>query len=290
MRGIKALALVPILIGAIIISTAFTNCKNTAKGNSKAPGDDVKGFALVELFTSEGCSSCPPADELVAKVQKEVGDKPIYILAYHVDYWDRLGWKDAFSNADYSKRQNEYARWLNLSQVYTPQIIVNGKTEFVGSQEGALRNAIKNGLQGSNGVRLNLRIIHNVNNSASVQYNVEGKTGNPGSVLSLALVQKQAVIKVERGENGGRTLSHAQIVRDLQTLPLSKNNGGATVSLPKGFDASGWEVIGFVQNTSNGAVLAAARTSLKVSADSGHQNGAKSIQWLNTGSTKQQIK
>lgn len=278
MRKIKIFTLVPFFIGVVIISAAFTNCKNTAKGNSKAPGDDGKGFALVELFTSEGCSSCPPADELVARVQKEVGDKPIYILAYHVDYWDRLGWKDAFSSADYSKRQNEYARWLNLSQVYTPQIIVNGKTEFVGSQEGALRNAIKNGLQGSNGVRLNLRIIHNVNNSASVQYNVEGKIGNPGSVLSLALIQKQAVIKVERGENGGRTLAHAQIVRSLQSLSLSKNNGSATISLPKGGDALGWEVIGFVQNTANGAVLGAARTSFKVSADTGGQQGAKSIQ------------
>jgi hypothetical protein len=278
MRKIKIFTLVPFFLGAIIISTAFTNCKNTAKGNSKAPVDDGKGFALVELFTSEGCSSCPPADELVAKVQKEVGDKPIYILAYHVDYWDRLGWKDAFSSADYSKRQNEYARWLNLSQVYTPQIIVNGKTEFVGSQEGALRKAIKNGLEGSNGVRLNLRTTYNVNNSASVQYNVEGKTGNPGSVLSLALVQKQAVIKVERGENGGRTLAHAQIVRSLQSLSLSKNNGSTTVSLPKGVDASGWEVIGFVQNTANGAVLGAARTSFKVSADIGGQQGAKGVQ------------
>jgi hypothetical protein len=278
MRRIKALALVPILIGAIIISTAFTNCKNTAKGNSKAPRDEGKGFALVELFTSEGCSSCPPADELVARVQKEVGDKPIYILAYHVDYWDRLGWKDAFSSADYSKRQNEYARWLNLSQVYTPQIIVNGKTEFVGSQEGALRNAIKKGLQGNNGVQLNLSIAQNANNSASVQYKVDGKAGNTGSVLSLVLVQKQAVIKVERGENGGRTLTHAQIVRNLQTLSLSKNNGSTTITLPKGFDATGWEVIGFVQNTANGAVLGAARTSFKVSADIGGQQGAKGIQ------------
>ena len=174
--------------------------------------------------------------------------------------------------------RHEIVGWLNLSQVYTPQIIVNGKTEFVGSQEGALRKAIKNGLEGSNGVRLNLRTTYNVNNSASVQYNVEGKTGNPGSVLSLALVQKQAVIKVERGENGGRTLAHAQIVRSLQSLSLSKNNGSTTVSLPKGVDASGWEVIGFVQNTANGAVLGAARTSFKVSADIGGQQGAKGVQ------------
>lgn len=277
MRRIKVFAFVPFFIGAIVISAAFTNCKNTAKGNSKAPGFEGKGFVLVELFTSEGCSSCPPADDLVARVQKEVGDKPIYILAYHVDYWDRLGWKDAFSSADYTKRQSEYARWLNLSQIYTPQIVVNGKTEFVGSQEGALRNAIKTGLQASSNIQLSLNAIRSANNTASVQYKVDGKTDNAHSVISLALVQKQAVIKVERGENGGRTLAHAQIVRNLQTLPLSKNNGSATITLPAGFDAQGWEIIGFVQNTGNGAVLGVSKTPFKVSADAGNQD-AKNIQ------------
>ncbi|QEM13122.1 DUF1223 domain-containing protein [Mucilaginibacter rubeus] len=278
MEKIKVIALVPLLIGAIALSVAFTNCKNTAKGNSKTPVFDGKGFALVELFTSEGCSSCPSADNLVAKVQKEIGDKPIYILAYHVDYWNRLGWKDVFSSADYSKRQNEYANWLNLSQVYTPQIVVNGKTEFVGSQEGALRNAIKAGLQGNSSTRLMLNATRNANNSASVQYKIEGETDNPHSVISLALVQKQAVVKVERGENGGRTLAHTQIVRNLQTIPLNNTSGNANIALPAGFDTQGWEIIGFVQNTGNGNILSAAKTSFKVSADSGGPGEAKNIQ------------
>ncbi|WP_244228793.1 DUF1223 domain-containing protein [Mucilaginibacter endophyticus] len=278
MGKIKIIALLPLLIGAIAVLAAFTNCRNTAKGNGKTPEAEDKGFALVELFTSEGCSSCPSADNLVAKVQKEIGDKPIYILAYHVDYWNRLGWKDIFSSADYSKRQNEYANWLNLSQVYTPQIVVNGKTEFVGSQEGALRNAIKAGLQGNSSARLNLKATRNANNTASVQYKIEGETENSHNVISLALVQKQAVVKVERGENGGRTLAHTQIVRNLQTLPLNSTGGSATIALPAGFDAQGWEIIGFVQNTGNGNILSAAKASFKVSADSGSQRDAKNIQ------------
>ncbi|WP_121808252.1 DUF1223 domain-containing protein [Mucilaginibacter kameinonensis] len=278
MRKIKVIALVPLLIGAIALSVAFTNCKNTAKGNSKTPVFDGKGFALVELFTSEGCSSCPSADNLVAKVQKEIGDKPIYILAYHVDYWNRLGWKDVFSSADYSKRQNEYANWLNLSQVYTPQIVVNGKTEFVGSQEGALRNAIKAGLQGNSNTRLLLNATRNANNTASVQYKIEGETDNAHRVISLALVQKQAVVKVERGENGGRTLEHTQIVRNLQTIPLNNTEGSTNVALPTGFDAQGWEIIGFVQNTGNGNILSATKASFKVSVDSGSPRDAKNIQ------------
>ncbi len=136
MRITKIIILLVVVTG--FTAAAFTPIKPTAVN---------KGFAVVELFTSEGCSSCPPADELVARIQKEYKDQPVYILAFHVDYWNRLGWRDVFSNAGYSARQSEYAKYLNLPQVYTPQIVVNGKKEFVGSEEGTLRDAIKNSLQ-----------------------------------------------------------------------------------------------------------------------------------------------
>src|ERR1700754_3293098 len=147
MKPIKIFELTAGIVVATMVFAAVINYKNTSgvkKGNTKPEG---KGFAVVELFTSGACSSCPPADELVARIQKEDKDKQVYILAYHVDYWNRLGWKDVFSSADYSKRQNEYANWLNLQSVYTPQIVVNGKKEFVGSEEGTLRNAITAGLR-----------------------------------------------------------------------------------------------------------------------------------------------
>src|SRR5476649_2001101 len=130
MRSFKIFATIACLGLAAIITQAFIKDKKTVSPENK-------GFAVIELFTSEGCSSCPPADALVAKVQKESADKPVYILAFHVDYWNRLGWKDAFSSAEYSYRQSQYARWLKLSSVYTPQIVVNGHTEFVGSEEGS---------------------------------------------------------------------------------------------------------------------------------------------------------
>ncbi|HLX67565.1 MAG TPA: DUF1223 domain-containing protein, partial [Puia sp.] len=119
----------------------------------------AKGFAVVELFTSEGCSSCPPADQLVARIQQEDQDQPVYILVFHVDYWDRLGWKDAFSDKRYTQRQNLYASWLNLQSIYTPQIVVNGRKEFVGSQESTLRNAIHSSLDEAPGAELTLSAI-----------------------------------------------------------------------------------------------------------------------------------
>src|ERR1700749_4297588 len=116
MKSLKIFILAVFFIAAALASTAFVNARLLKKANA-----ENKGVAVVELFTSEGCSSCPPADELVARIQKEDKDKQVYILAFHVDYWNRLGWKDVFSSADFSKRQNEYANWLNLQSVYTPQ-------------------------------------------------------------------------------------------------------------------------------------------------------------------------
>ncbi|WP_354426902.1 MULTISPECIES: DUF1223 domain-containing protein [unclassified Mucilaginibacter] len=220
-------------------------------------GDD-KGFAVVELFTSEGCSSCPSADELVARVQKETAGKPVYILAYHVDYWNRLGWKDVFSSADFSKRQSTYAGWLKLSGVYTPQAIVNGRTEFVGSAQGTLRNAIRTSLASASKTQITLTGLTAGKDKATVKYDTEGASAN--SALVLALVQKNATSVVKSGENGGRTLQHIQIVNKLQTIPIGNiKTGEASIALPKNFSAQGWELIGFIQNMQTGQISAATR-------------------------------
>lgn len=224
----------------------------------------TKGFAVVELFTSQGCSSCPPADELVENIQKESNNQPIYILAFHVDYWNRLGWKDVFSSAAYSKRQNQYAQWLNLQTIYTPQIVVNGRKEFIGSEETTLRNAIKSNLQKPCSLVLTLSDIKYDKDKVDLHYNIEGATNQAS--LVLALVQKSATTNVKAGENGGRTLAHVQIVRNLQTLNLDgKNNGTATIAIPSTLNNQSLEVIAFLQNNSNGEILAAAKSSLNTS-------------------------
>jgi hypothetical protein len=247
-----------ILIFALVITTAamaFADLRN-----KKITGTS-QGFALVELFTSEGCSSCPPADALIARVEKESFDKPVYILAFHVDYWNRGGWTDAFSSADYSARQKQYAQWLKLPSVYTPQAIVNGQTEFVGSEEGSLRNAIKAGLQKPVMNELVLEGINVNKDKASFHYLVKGNVSS--SSLLIALVEKTATTKVERGENAGRTLSHVQIVRKLQSVPLqNRTSGSQSISLPNGLSWDNLEVIAFVQNTAGGGITGAARAAL----------------------------
>jgi len=252
MKSIKILTITA--AAAILTLSSFIYKHNTT------PTGADKGFAVIELFTSEGCSSCPPADAVVAKIEKESAGKPIYILAFHVDYWNRLGWKDVFSSAAYSQRQNQYARWLKLSSVYTPQIVVNGRTEFVGSEESTLRNAIKINLAKNSSAQISLSDIKIDQNKAELHYQTQGETAN--SVLLLAVVQKSAQTKVERGENRGRTLSHVQIVLGIESVSLKVDKGSASIELPKGFDARGSEIIAFVQNTADGEITGATKVAL----------------------------
>lgn len=241
------------VLTSFLIISAFSLSACMGQDTLKNAGGN--GFAVLELFTSEGCSSCPPADELVAKIQQETAGKEVYLLAYHVDYWDRLGWKDAFSNADYSGRQSQYASWLNTTQIYTPQIVINGRSEFVGSDGSAIRHAIVEQLAINREVTLGLK----VHQDGVVEYQVTG--AQKGSDLVIAIVRKEAQSKVARGENAGRSLSHVQIVSALQVEPI-KTKGSTKVKLPKGFDTDNWEVLGLIQNHNNGSISAAARADL----------------------------
>lgn len=246
------ISILSVLAVLLLFSVVLASNSNASKSstNKTIKGD---GFAVLELFTSEGCSSCPPADELLAKVQREVGHKPVYILAYHVDYWDRLGWKDIFSNADYTQRQYQYAKQLN-AQVYTPQLVINGKTEFVGSNEAATAYALKSALDGAAATTLTLQGKPQ-GGKMRISYEVNGNT--EGNELVLAVVQQKGVNHIERGENEGLTLSHVQIVRQLQSFGLKDKKGEVQLSLPKGFGAKGWEIIGLLQNPQTKAIQAA---------------------------------
>ncbi len=248
MKTYKILLLALVLTGAGFAVAAF-------KDDNKVTKSPTTGFALIELFTSEGCSSCPPADELVARIQKESKDKPVYILAYHVDYWNYLGWKDQFSSAAYSQRQRQYAAWLK-AEVYTPQIVVNGKKEFVGSEEGTLRAAIQSSLQKAAGNDLTLSNIRIDHEQLTAQYQTKE---NKNNALLVAFVQRSASTEVKGGENGGHTLNHINIVKSINTVTLHQPMGNVAIKLPQGYNQQSWDIIGFVQNTLTGEVLSAQR-------------------------------
>lgn len=220
----------------LLISNGFINKKNPAAIRTAG-----KGFAVVELFTSEGCSSCPPADAAIAKLQKK-NLANTYILSFHVDYWNRLGWKDEFSRQAYSARQQQYARYLSSGGVYTPQVIVNGTVEFVGSKENVLNNTVNNDLNNKTESNVNIT-AQRKNSTVSVHYNING---SEVLLLNTAIVLPEAITEVRRGENGGRTLQHVNIVRDLKVIETT-DSGEFTMEIPEDLTNKPFKVIAYTQ-------------------------------------------
>jgi len=248
-----------VAISGVAVCTLSLNdvaCQTPAaeKQDKQLVTGDNKGFALVELYTSEGCSSCPPADQLMEKLQQENAGKPVYVVAFHVDYWNQLGWQDKFSAAEFTARQRQYSDWMKLETIYTPQVVVNGVSEYVGSNERSIVKAIDASLNRGTDNILTLKGRVDSGN-LQVEYSVTGPTKNKG--LYLALVQKKASSNVMAGENEGRKLSHVQIVREL--IPVDINSKNTSIKLPETLQQEGWELIGFVQNKSNGSITAAAK-------------------------------
>ena len=213
------------------------------------------GFAVVELFTSEGCSSCPPADEAVAELQKEFPDN-VFVLGFHVDYWDRLGWKDIYSNKVYTERQSHYADAFSLSSIYTPQVVVNGEKEFVGSNRDRLSSAVRNELAFEPAATISLKTSVDKNN-LSVTYN---STSKEKAIINFALVQLNTDTEVKRGENGGRKLHHINVVRDFKTVET--NSGSVNFILPGGLTSKDVKVIAYVQERDGLKVVGAASLTL----------------------------
>ncbi|HEX3110307.1 MAG TPA: DUF1223 domain-containing protein [Thermoanaerobaculia bacterium] len=161
---------------------------------------------VVELFTSQGCSSCPPADALLRELRR---DPNVIAIAYHVDYWDNLGWRDPFSAKEWTQRQMEYVRTLKLPSAYTPQIVVDGTRQMVGSNAVAVRTAI-GAAQREERNAPSMRLTSE-NGSAVVVTNAP----RAGLQLLVLALSNEQTTKIERGENAGLTLANADIARKL---------------------------------------------------------------------------
>ncbi|MEP6749609.1 MAG: DUF1223 domain-containing protein [Bacteroidota bacterium] len=245
----KTFIALPFIIFFLMVFVSFGfNHPSKKKVNNAHP---KKGFAVIELFTSEGCSSCPPADEAVADLAKEYPSN-VYVLGFHVDYWNYLGWKDEFSTADYSARQRDYADVLHLSSVYTPQVIVNGQTEFTGSDKRKLYATVEQALTSDNSMAIDLTAKASGVKEVQVSYKIN--TDNK-SILRIALIQLQTTSAVKRGENKGKLLHHIDVVRNFKTV--TGNAGAISIALPEGLTAKDCKIIAFVQNKTDMHVTAA---------------------------------
>jgi hypothetical protein len=218
---------------------------------------------LVELFTSEGCSSCPPADALLVHLERDqpIPAANIIVLSEHVDYWDSLGWRDRFSSHQLTERQSAYAQRLRTDGPYTPQMVVDGVDQFVGSDTS---RALRSIAQAARTQKLALTLapitIHNGNAEGQVSV---ATTSVPLSKADIyaALVEVTASTRVQRGENGGRTLQHVSVVRTLQRIgSLDALAHGAipfALAIPPN-TAAPLQIVVFAQRQDEGAILGVA--------------------------------
>ena len=225
-------------------------------GSARA-GDATTADTVVELFTSQGCSSCPPADRVAGELTKR---NNLIILSMPVDYWDYLGWKDTFAKHAFTERQRDYARARGDGQVYTPQVVVNGLAHAVGSETSSIEEAITATGATLQGKRVALKLVK-AGDGVDVQIGdaPAGQTGANAKVI-LADFTSSADVTIGRGENGGAKVTYYHVVRELrpigdwtgkaQSIHLSKAD--LTVS-----DSDGCAV--FLQAADGGAILAGAQ-------------------------------
>ena len=256
--------LTAILAIALLIAGATTVMgQKPTESNSLTP-------VLIELFTSEGCSSCPPADRLLERFDGQpIQGAELIVLSEHVDYWNHIGWKDPYSSAFYSARQQTYGNRFRSDGVYTPQMVVDGTTEFVGSDSAAANRAIGNALRAPK-LRVNLSLAPvRTGDSSQLQVDIgqlESSLGIREAEVYIAYSLNRAESQVSAGENAGHKLTHVSVVKKMVKIGEIKNgekfSSKFPLDHPSGIDAKNGRVIVFVQEPHQGRVIGVGLTGL----------------------------
>jgi len=227
----------------------------TQRSDSADPG------VLVELFTSEGCSSCPPADDLLRQLdaKRNLTKTQIVVLGEHVDYWDHDGWRDRFSSHEFTDRQDEYARrFATSSGPYTPQIVVDGQQQFVGNDARALSAALS---KAAAEPKASVFITSTDFDGKDLRLRLQTSAlpeGHKRGDLYVAVAENSDETRVQGGENSGRELRHVAVLRTLQKVGKIGPEGtekDLTLHIPKDLPRDNLRVVAFVQESGNGAVL-----------------------------------
>lgn len=233
-----------------IAALALFSKPTPATGPARSP-------VVVELFTSEGCSSCPPADALLSRIRREGTENGVVIipLGFHVDYWNYQGWQDRFSSNQYSKRQETYAAELHTEGPYTPEMVVNGSQEFVGNDTARARSAIAQA-----GAEAATSEVSLQPQAGKLVVNVTGQR-DPSSEVWLAITEDNLSSRVAAGENTGRTLHHDAVVRDLRSLGRLQNGAfskSVGLSFRRDWKPADLHIVVFVQDPGTGKIAGAA--------------------------------
>ena len=214
---------------------------------------------VVELYTSQGCNSCPPADAILGDLASR---DDVIALSFHIDYWDYLGWKDTFSSPEATKRQKQYARFLGARGVYTPQMVVGGVDHVVGSRRGRVEELIE-AVAARESPTLEVSLLAGGPDEVLVRLGAGQADPTRKSAIWLVRFDAEQIVPIERGENAGRTITYHNVVRDIERIGWWK---GEALELSLELDdlreggRDGCAII--VQNGSHGQVLGAAQMNL----------------------------
>jgi hypothetical protein len=235
-----------VLVSVFIYLAAITSLAQ----NSSSALSTGKVPVLVELFTSEGCSTCPPADDLLTRLKEKQPIQGVELIAlgFHVDYWDRQGWKDRFSSNAYTRRQGDYAKRFH-DEVYTPQMVIDG--EHLVQEGPAIPQLVATAAKATKPIQV---VLEQNGSSVEVQLKGNASTGE----TFLALVEDDVETSVKGGENQGKTLHHAAVVRDWHSLgvvPPNSAKKSVPLTIPSDADRSRLQLVAFVQDPATGRIL-----------------------------------
>lgn len=254
-------ALVAFISLAVAGFSFAVHSSTAAQTRTEANSPVNSGAVLVELFTSEGCSSCPPADELLRQVSghRTSQGQLIVGLSEHVTYWNGLGWKDPFSSQVYTSRQDEYSRHFGLSSVYTPQMVVNGREQFVGGNDRALEAAFSAEAKRKQ-IALRIMDARLTEKNISFTYSASELPADASLELIAVLVDDMDRSNVGSGENSGRELVHVSVARAFAPLGALSEVEQEPVSLPlpasfKTNSGGGHHLLLFAQQRGGGAIV-----------------------------------
>lgn len=230
-----------------------------ATAHGPAASQPEPALVLAELFTSEGCSSCPPADRLVETLLKEQPISGVHVVALseHVTYWDHQGWKDPFGSEQFTNRQKAYGLGFNLDSIYTPQLVIDGVTEAVGSDERRVRNLLAAAARTPK-PRLTVEASLKPDGTLTAAVSGAGMAVSAGDAeLWWAITEDNLVVDVKRGENASRTLRHSGVVRRLSAGRVFKPGLSGTLTMPSSPDwkRENLRVVAFLQSKDTRRVL-----------------------------------
>jgi len=262
------------LLFVICALFAFSSTLATSSSTQSSASTQTRTPVVVELFTSEGCSSCPPADAFLLRLEEQqfVDGAEVIAIEEHVDYWNHDGWTDPFSSVEWTLRQQDYASAFKLDGTYTPQIVIDGHEQFIGSRTREVSTAI---LQNSRNQKCGVSIEQVLAAQKQARQfdvsvtNLTGSTPRDSSEIWLAITEKGLHSKVDRGENAGKSLYHASVVRWMHKIAVANEKASpspliaqASVKLNPTWKIENLRAVAFVQERQSRRMLGAASVKL----------------------------